>query len=165
MTKQKTQKKKTIGKTKAIKQTKKTKKEVTIKSDLTGLQKPQEYLEFVTFMSLPRTMRAELLDIEDDSQEAFCKKYKVNKNTVADWKKRAGFWDDVLTVKKEFFKARTSDVLLALETKNLDPNKVSGQDVRVLLTFTGEYSERIEQEHKVHPELQAALDKIGKVLN
>lgn len=141
-----------------------TSKPIDLKTDLSGLTKPQEYLEYVTFMAIPSVKRVEIMQLEDDTQEAFCKKYKVNKNTLTDWKKRVGFWDDVLTIKKEFFKARTANVLLALETKNLDPAKVQGQDVRVLLTFTGEYTEKVESEHKVHPELQAALEKIGKVM-
>ena len=76
-----------------------------------------------------------------------------------------GFWEDVITVRKDFFRARTANVILALETKSLDPNKVQGQDVRILLTYTGEYSEKVENEHKITPELQTALDKIGKVLS
>lgn len=139
-------------------------KPIEMHSDLKNMTKPQEYLEYVMFMALPRTMRVEVLGIEDDTQESFGKKYGVNKNTLTDWKNRAGFWDDVMQVRKEFFRARTADVILALETKNLSPDRVSGQDVRVLLTYTGEYSEKLEQEHKVHPELQAALEKIGQVL-
>lgn len=142
----------------------KKKKTVELHSELKNMTKPQEYLEYVTFMALPRTMRAEILGLEDDTQESFGKKLGVNKNTLTDWKGKAGFWDDVMTVRKEFFRARTADVILALETKNLSPDKVSGQDVRVLLTYTGEYSEKQETEHKVHPELAAALEKIGQVL-
>jgi len=149
------------------KQTTTTKRNTTTNIKLTseteGMNKPQEYLEFITFMALPRTLREEIIGA--DTQEDFSKKFKVSEKTLVDWKKRAGFWDDVVTVRKEFFKARTADVLLALETKNLSPEKVNGQDVRVLLTYTGEYSEKQELEHKVHPELQAALEKIGKVLD
>ena len=139
-------------------------KHIDIKTDLSGLAKPNEYLEYVTFMGIPSVKRVEIMGLEDDTQKAFSKKYKVDQNTLTTWKNRAGFWDDVLTVKKEFFRARTANVLLALETKNLDPNKVQGQDVRVLLTFAGEYSEKVENEHKVHPELAAALERISKVL-
>lgn len=131
-------------------------------SDLNGLKKPQAYMDFILFMAIPDVLRTQLMDVE--TQQDFGKKYKINSDTLVQWKKRVGFWDDVVSVRKEFFRARTANVLLALETKSLNPDKVQGQDVRVLLTYTGEYSEKVENEHKVHPELAAALEKIGKVL-
>lgn len=136
--------------------------ELKIVSDLSGLKQPAKYLEFVTFMAIPDVLRAELLEVK--TQGDFSKKYRVDEDTLTAWKKRVGFWEDVITVRKDFFRARTANVILALETKSLDPSKVQGQDVRILLTYTGEYSEKIENEHKIHPELQAALEKIGKVL-
>lgn len=132
-------------------------------SDLNGLKHPQKYLEFITFMAIPDVLREELLEVKTHGD--FAKKYRVNEDTLTAWKKRAGFWEDVITVRKDFFRARTANVILALETKSLDPNKVQGQDVRILLTYTGEYSEKVENEHKITPELQTALDKIGKVLS
>lgn len=131
-------------------------------SDLSGLKKPQAYMDFILFMAIPDVLRQELMDVS--TQQEFAEKYKVNTDTLVEWKKRVGFWDDVVSVRKEFFRARTANVILALETKSLDPQKVQGQDVRILLTYTGEYSEKTETEHKVHPELAAALEKIGKVL-
>lgn len=131
-------------------------------SDLNGLKHPAEYLEFITFMAIPDVLREELLQVK--TQGDFSKKFKVSEPCLSEWKKRVGFWDDVIAVRKDFFRARTANVLLALETKSLNPDKVQGQDVRVLLTYTGEYSEKVENEHKVHPELAAALEKIGKVL-
>lgn len=136
--------------------------ELKIVSDLSGIKKPQKYLEFITFMAIPDVLRAELLEVKTEGD--FAKKFLVNKNTLTDWKKRIGFWEDVIAVRKDFFRARTANVILALETKSLDPAKVQGQDVRILLTYTGEYTEKVENEHKIHPELAAALEKIGKVL-
>lgn len=138
------------------------KNEVKIQSDLNGLNHPQEYLEFITFMALPRALRVEMLGIEDDTQGAFAVKHGLNKDTLVEWKKRAGFWEDVQAVRRDFFRERSGDVILALETTCIKEGK--GQDVRVYLTYTGEYSEKTETEHKVHPELQKALDKIGSVL-
>lgn len=138
------------------------KKAVPIASDLSKLKHPQEYMEFVTFMALPRVLRAQALNMEGDSQEDFRKAHKLNKDTLVEWKKRAGFWEDVQTVRKDFFRERSGDVLLALETTCIKEGK--GQDVRVYLTYTGEYTEKTESEHKVHPELAAALEKIGAVL-
>lgn len=54
--------------------------------------------------------------------------------------------------------------MLALETKNLDPEKVTGNDVRVLATYAGTYQERVETEHTIPPELQDAIDRVRKVL-
>ena len=129
------------------------------------LKKPQVYDEFIYFMAIPSVLRKEILELESDTQQAFAKKHGINKDTITQWKNKAGFWDDVQRIRKDFFRARTSDVILALETKNLNPEKASGQDVRVLLTYTGEYSDRVENEHKIHPDLQQALDKIGKALD
>lgn len=168
MPKKKATIKKTVGKTRkqTSKKTTTTKakkdKAMPIHSDLTKMQKPQEYMEYVYFMALPRTLRAETLGLDGQADVDFTAKYKVNKNTLTEWRKRVGFWDDVQTVRKEFFRARSGDVLLALETTCIREGK--GTDVRVYLTYTGEYSDKVEQEHKVHPELQAALEKIGTVL-
>jgi len=156
MAKKKTTTKRTVGKTRKPKTPTETRK---------NKSKPQVYDEFVYFMALPRTLRQETMELEGDTMLAFAAKYKVNKNTLTTWKNKAGFWDDVQRLRKDFFRARTADVILALETKNLNPDKASGQDVRVLLTYTGEYSDKLEQEHKIHPDLQKALDKIGKVLD
>lgn len=131
-------------------------------TDLSVLNKPQEYLDFILFIAIPRVKRQEIMDVE--TQGEFSKKYGVGEATLADWKKRAGFWDDVMAQRKEFFRQRTADVLLALETKSLDPKKVQGQDVKVLLTYTGEYAEKAESEHRVHPDIQKALEKISSVL-
>lgn len=136
--------------------------EIKLASDLSGLKKPQKYLEFITFMAIPDVLRAELLEVK--TQGDFSKKFRVDEDTLTAWKKRVGFWEDVIAVRKDFFRARTANVILALETKSLDPARVQGQDVRILLTYTGEYSEKVENEHKIHPELAAALEKIGKVL-
>ncbi len=125
-----------------------------------GLNKPQEYLEFVSFMALPRTFRGQIMGAE--TQDDFSEKYGVNRNTLVAWKKRVGFWDSVQATRKDFFRERTGDVLLALETACLREGK--GADVRVLLTYTGEYAEKVEQEHKITPELQRALEKIGALL-
>jgi len=140
------------------------KKTHTIKltTDLNALAKPKEYLEFITFMAIPDVLREEQMGLK--TQQDFATKFGIDAGTLSDWKKRVGFWDDVIAVRKDFFKARTANVILALETKSLDPEKVQGQDVRVLLTYTGEYSDRNETEHRIHPELAAALERIGKVL-
>jgi len=129
-------------------------------SDLSGMNKPQEYLEFITFMSLPRALRGQLTGTE--TQDEFSEKYGINRNTLVAWKKRVGFWEDVQNARKGFFRERSADVLLALETACLKDGK--GSDVRVYLSYTGEYTERAEQEHKISPEIQAALDKIERIL-
>jgi len=131
-----------------------------LQSDLQGMSKPQEYLEFISFMALPRALREQIQGVA--TQDEFSDKYGINRNTLVAWKKRVGFWDDVQAVRKDFFRERTGDVLLALETACLREGK--GADVRVLLTYTGEYSDRIEQEHKVSPQLQEAIEKISQIL-
>lgn len=133
-----------------------------VATDMTTIRKPQEYLEFITFMAIPKVLREETMGVK--SQQDFGKKYRVDEDTLCAWKNKVGFWDDVVTARKDFFRQRTADVILALETKSLDPERVQGTDVKVLLGYTGEYAEKVENEHKVHPDIQAALDRISRVL-
>ena len=135
-----------------------TKKEIKIESIPAQSKRTAEYLEFITFIAIPRVLQKELLGV--DSQDAFAKKYALNKNTLIKWKKRAGFYTDVMRVKQDFFRERTSDVILSLETTCLKDGK--GSDVKVLLTYTGEYKERQEMEHTVDPEVAKAIDNINK---
>lgn len=127
---------------------------------LRGLSKPQEYMEFISFMALPRVLRGQILEVR--TQDDFALKYGVNRNTLVAWKKRIGFWNEVQNVRKDFFRERSGDILLALESTCLREGK--GSDVKVLLTYTGEYNEKLEQEHKISPELKKALDKLDRVL-
>lgn len=129
-------------------------------SDLSGMNKPQEYLEFIIFMSLPRALREQLTGAE--TQDDFSEKYGINRNTLVSWKKRAGFWEDVQNARKSFFRERSGDVLLALENTCLKEGK--GSDVKVYLTYTDEYTDKAETEHKISPELQSALEKIEKII-
>jgi hypothetical protein len=141
-----------------------TTKEETVKlhSDMTGLRNPQKYLDFISWIAIPDVLRAELE--LPATQKAYAEHVGVTQDTLVDWKKRAGFRDDVMELRSIFFTERAANVILALETKCLDPKSVSGNDVRVYLTAIGNYKERQEQEHKVHPDLQKALDKVAKVL-
>lgn len=128
-----------------------------------GIQKQAEYLEYVTFMALPEVLRQEIMGIT--KQKDFAESYGLREATLSDWKYGAGFWDNVAKVRQHFFRGRTANVLLALETKNLNPETVTGNDVKVLLTYTGEYKERTVEEHTVDPELQRAIAKMGQVLD
>jgi len=122
-----------------------------------------EYLEFIRFIALPRTIRQEEMGVANQGE--FAKKFGMDEGTLSDWKNREGFWDDVANVRKSFFRNRTGDVLLALETKNLDPRKANGADVKVLLTYTGEYEEKQQHEHTITKEVAEALERARKFLN
>lgn len=137
-------------------------KQIELHSDLKGLQNPQKYLDFIGWIAIPDVLREEL-DLPRTHTE-YAKKVGVHIDTLTDWKKRAGFRDDVMEMRSVFFTDRAANVILSLETKCLNPKLVSGNDVRVYLTAIGNYKEKQEQEHKVHPDLQKALDKIASVL-
>lgn len=158
------EKKKTTKKTKAKvpitphKKPKTKSKEVKLESVPENSNKTGEYIEFVTFIAIPSVLRKDLLDVK--TQDDFAKKYGVNKDTLSDWKKRAGFLSDVMRIRQEFFKQRSGDVILSLETTCIKDGK--GSDVKVYLTYTGEYKERQETEHIVDPALAKAIDNINK---
>jgi len=142
--------------------TTKKEKQITLHSDISGLRNPQKYLDFISWIAIPDVLREEMN--LPKTQVAYAKHVGVGEDTLVEWKKRAGFRDDVMEMRSLFFTERAGNVILSLETKCLDPKLVSGNDVRVYLTAVGQYKEKQEQEHKVHPELQAALDKVARIL-
>lgn len=144
------------------KDTKKKEKQITLHSDINGLRNPQKYLDFISWIAIPDVLREEME--LPTTQAAYAELVGVTQDTLVDWKKRAGFRDDVMEMRSLFFTARAGNVILALETKCLDPKLVTGNDVRVYLTAVGQYQEKAEQEHKVHPELQEALERVARIL-
>lgn len=135
---------------------------VTVSSDLTKVRKTAEYLGFLQFMATPQPLWPELYGVTN--QMEYAKQIGVDNATLSDWKNVPGFYDDVVTINKKFFKARVGNVMLALETKCLDPNKVTGNDARVFATYAEAYSDKVEEEHKLDPAVQEALAKVAKAL-
>lgn len=74
--------------------------------------KLSEYQEFVRFMALPRFFRAREYGFENESD--FAKKFKINRATLTQWKKKDDFWNEVKRLWKKWGKERTPDVILGL---------------------------------------------------
>lgn len=137
-------------------------KNAALVTDMTKIRKQPEYLLFLQFSATPSVLWGEIWDVT--SQAEFAKKIGVGEDTLSDWKRVPGYYDDVVQLNKQFFKARIGNVMLALETKSLDPNKVNGNDVRILATYAEAYSDRVETDHILPPEVQEALAKVAAVL-
>ena len=130
------------------------------KTDLSRLKNPAKYMTFVLFTSVPEIYRNDVTGAT--TQQALAKLLRVNNNTLTEWKKVAGFWDDVSDLRKAYFKDKTGDVIMSLYNTCLKDGR--GHDVKVFLNYTGELNDKTEQELSVSPELQQALEKIGEVL-
>ncbi len=153
----------TKGNRTGTKESQKRNKPVTISSDLTKVRKNQEYLGFLQFMATPSALWPDIYEVKDQAE--YAKKIGVEPATLSDWKNIPGYYDDVVAINKQFFKARISNVMLALETKNLNPKTVNGADVRVLATYAEAYNDRVEQDLVLPKEVQEALAKVASVLD
>lgn len=140
----------------------KTAPEKTVKRQLPGIHKIDTFLTYVEYIASPRALRPQIFKTDGDTDAAFIKKYKSSKISMAAWKKRTDFWEMVKDARKKFFRARTADAILSLEQTAIKEGR--GADVKVLLTYTDEYEERNIQEHTLHPKLEAALDKLDKII-
>jgi len=127
-----------------------------LKSDIKGLRYPAEYLDFIDWMSLPPVMR------EPRTHKEFAKQIRVGEDTLTSWKKRAGFWDDVVDQRKDWARDQSGDLLLGLKRNAVKYGK--GTDVKVWLQYTGEFTEKADINFGVSPELQKIVEKIDQFL-
>lgn len=124
-----------------------------------NVQKVDEYIQFIRFCSLPRALRDSVFGAKDQTE--FAEKFGLHMDTLTDWKKKAGFWDEVFAVRKDFFKERTGDVLLAMETKAIRTGDAA--ESNSMLKYTGEL--QAENDPSAVPEAVAnAIAKIFQVL-
>lgn len=124
------------------------------------IKKKMEYQEYIHFCSLPRALRSKVMGAKDNQE--FCEKFGLSMDTLTDWKQRAGFWDSVLAVRKEFFKDRTADVILAVETKAIKTGDAA--EARLMLDYTGELKKEEKDPDQVPILLAEAINKISKIL-
>lgn len=114
-------------------------------TDLTGLRKPSTYLVFCDWIAQPEGMRNPI------SQEAFCKAYNVNKNTLTQWKQRKGFWAVVEKRLKAQWREKTGLVIQALFTTVL--RKGSAKEAQLFLQYINNFNPRIVIEEEA-PDIQ-----------
>ena len=107
---------------------------------LKGLKHPLEFSQFISWLALPESLR------NPQNQKDLAEKFGVGEDTLSDWKKRNGFWNEVKTQHKDFGKARTADVLEGLYHK---AKKGTAPEVRLWLQYFEGFSERAELDTEI----------------
>lgn len=134
---------------------KKTKKRTPIQSDqkddLKGVKNVHEYIRFVQWIASPIPLRV------PKTQEEFAKEVGVNEDTLADWKKREGFWDRVIKETKHWGKDKTATVLLSLYQKAITEGDAAR--VKLWLQYINDWVEK--QDVAVSGTLGQLLDEIA----
>lgn len=135
-----------VAKVKSVKKPTKIKgekKEIfkTFNSDFTGLRNTSEYIAFIDFMATPKELR----DLE--TQGEFSKFFKVSENTLTDWKRRDGFWEDVREARRKYIREEfLGTALLALKKSILKDGKAP--EVKLLYQLADEFEEKSSVEVK-----------------
>ncbi len=89
--------------------------------DNTGIEQPDKLLVFIRWYALPRLLR------KPETQEKLSLKIGIHKDTFANWKRRAGFWEEVGIYTNQYFRSHAPDVFYALvqhAKKTGDPRAV-----------------------------------------
>lgn len=102
---------------------KKPKKKTPTDSDKSGKIKETERQIFMRFIALPRLLRIQEFGYK--TLKDFAKKNKVSPDTLTDWQKEDGFWDEVRKLWKEWGRGRTPDVILGLYRKAVKDGNAS----------------------------------------
>ncbi len=89
--------------------------------DNTGIEQPDKILVFIRWYALPRVLR------KPETQEKLALKIGIHKDTFANCKRRAGFWEEVGIYTNQYFRSHAPDVFYALvqhAKKTGDPRAV-----------------------------------------
>ena len=106
-----------------------------LNSSLIGLKNPSAYLAFIEFIATPPHLR------EIQTQQEFSKEFGVHQDTLADWKKRIGFEEDVDDARKRIVSFNMlSTALSALHKKILKEGNAG--EVKLLYQIAGKLEER-----------------------
>ena len=127
-----------------------------IHSDLVGLRHPQGYLEFIDFLATPPHLR------EHETQAEFAKSIQVSENTLTDWKKRVGFYEDLNERRRNIVDVEMlATSVTALHKRILKKGK--GADVKVLWQIAGRFEEKSVVENKP-PIKQLSVERKEQIL-
>ena len=108
------------------------------KEVIEGIKRVAEYLEYVSFMAMPKILRKKTFQIEDELE--FANKYELSQNTLTNWKKREDFWKRVQRQVVRWGRGQTPNVLKALlATAQLDGK---APEVKLWLQFFEQWSEK-----------------------
>ncbi len=118
--------------------------------DNTGIEQPDKMLVFIRWYALPRVLR------KPETQEKLSLKIGIHKDTFANWKRRAGFWEEVGIYTNQYFRSHAPDVFYALvqhAKKTGDPRAV-----KLFAQIFEGWSEKIRTEDETkESELDAKL--------
>jgi len=122
------------------------------KPTIENLLKPNEFAQFVSWMSLPEELR------EPKSQSDLAKELNVDKATLSDWKNVEGFWDRVDEKIDLWAKGKNADVIQALFRKiKKDPK---APDIQLWLTAFRGFRDTKEVEINDRRETTQKLDNV-----
>ena|SRR3989338_7032923 len=109
---------------------------------------------FIDWTALPRTMRGLKTHLE------FGRHFGVSIDTLTDWKKLDGFWNEVSFLQGQHFRKYTSDVYYALVKKAIKEGGAREVELfHKLFESPHETSKRVETPNELAPEDQLAINK------
>ena len=94
-----------------------------------------EYHEFILWIALPKELR------EPNTQAELSKHFGVGQDTLSEWKKKTGFWEEVAKQRKEWSKEKTSDIIYALYKRIIEMG--SAAEVKLWFQLIEDWSERL----------------------
>jgi hypothetical protein len=102
-----------------------------------------EYHKFILWIALPKELR------KPNTQVELSKHFGVGQDTLSEWKKRTGFWEEVAKQRKEWSKEKTSDIIYALYKRIIETGNAA--EVKLWFQLIENWSERfrtsIEEEN------------------
>lgn len=110
--------------------------------------------EYISWLAMPSVYR------KPETQSEFSKQFKVDEDTLTNWKKRPGFYEEVTRRRRKYFKDDAGDVILALKRTCLKGGK--GADAKVFLNYTEDLTDKAEV--AVDADLKHVLEKVAKLL-
>jgi hypothetical protein len=108
-----------------------------------GLMKPTTYEEFIYWIATPDQYR------NPSTQKQFALKWKVNEDTLTDWKRRDGFYDEVRKNVRIYGRDHLAVCTSALITNIL--KKGNGQDFKAFVEYVDEFNPKIRLEDAMLP--------------
>ena len=102
--------------------------------DLKGKKHQIEFLDFVTWIATPCTLR------EPKTQQELSKKFGVGQDTLSEWKSRPGFWTSVKEKRRQWGQERTPDVIMALYKRII--RNGSAPEVKLWLQYFEDWFEK-----------------------
>lgn len=116
-----------------------------------GAAKDAEYNLFVKWTALPQEDKTKIRVL---SQKDFCEKYNVNPKTLAAWKRRPNFWDQVSKETTNWARELTPTVLRSLFKRTLRQDFANPKDTELWLQYVEKFNPKLEIEHNIKSGIQ-----------